>query len=83
VINPKVIVVAVIPGALAVLAPPPPVVGEDGPEVDGELAVVPGLAVVAVLEPLLELHADTTSAPAPTTSASLRQDVDIGLITPL
>jgi hypothetical protein len=66
----------VIPGALAVLLAEEEVVGVPAADV-GEDAVVPGLAVVAVLEGLLELHAVSTSAAAPKDRAALRQEMDI------
>jgi hypothetical protein len=77
VISPTLMVVRLIPGALAVRAPPPPLVVTE-PELPNEPDEPDEeLAVVAVLDPLLELpHAEIARA-AVATTAIMRQLLDM------
>ena len=71
------IVVGLIPGALAVKAPPALVVADPV-----DVGVAAG-AVVAELDPLLEPQAETTIAPTPAITSALRHGRNFTEVTPL
>ena len=73
------IVVGLIPGALAVKAPPALEVGDADA---ADVGVAAG-AVVAELDPLLEPQAETTIAATPAMTTALRQGRNITEVTPL